>query len=282
MTNTHFVKNESGSSTKMTLKSHKLLTGAIALVFAAGLVSPAFALTIDTMDTCSNHPDWPPTFQLTADSGTTSDSFLCNGSDLEAIQDYRFVEAIWQSGSNDVMAQMNDGDGYLGLSSDILTDGDFYIRYFAGGAGLGGVDFTAGGGDRVVIDLIAADLGSDFTVTITDTEGNEASETQMTSGGAETLEFEFVNFVPVGDPVDFSSVDKLEINLDGVVNGDYAIDLIGVPQTKIGGTVGSMSTTTLLVAGAQSNMGLWSLALVGAVAVGAAVTYKVKSKKSEQ
>jgi hypothetical protein len=49
----------------------------------------------------------------------------------------------------------------------------------------------------------------------------------------------------------------------------------------IGGTVGSMSTTSLLVAGAQANMGLWSLALVGIVGAAAAITYKVKSK-SEQ
>jgi hypothetical protein len=49
----------------------------------------------------------------------------------------------------------------------------------------------------------------------------------------------------------------------------------------IGGTVGSMSTTSLLVAGAQANMGLWSLALVGVVGAAAAITYKVKSK-SEQ
>ena len=50
----------------------------------------------------------------------------------------------------------------------------------------------------------------------------------------------------------------------------------------IGGTVGSLDTATLLVAGAQANMGLWSLALVGIVAAGAAITYKLKSKKTEQ
>ena len=50
----------------------------------------------------------------------------------------------------------------------------------------------------------------------------------------------------------------------------------------IGGTVGSMSTTSLLVAGAQANMGLWSLALVGMVAAGAAITYKLKSKKTDK
>jgi len=50
----------------------------------------------------------------------------------------------------------------------------------------------------------------------------------------------------------------------------------------IGGTVGSMSTTSLLVAGAQANMGLWSLALVGIVGAGAAITYKIKSKKTKE
>jgi len=58
---------------------------------------------------------------------------------------------------------------------------------------------------------------------------------------------------------------------------------INLPESiPIGGAVGSMSTTSLLVAGAQANMGLWSLALVGMVAAGAAIIYKTKSKKTEQ
>ena len=49
----------------------------------------------------------------------------------------------------------------------------------------------------------------------------------------------------------------------------------------IGGTVGSMSTTSLLVAGAQANTGWGIIALVGAVAV-VGIAYKAKSKKTEQ
>ena len=56
----------------------------------------------------------------------------------------------------------------------------------------------------------------------------------------------------------------------------------GGGDRAIGGTVGSMSTTTLLVAGAQSNMGLWSFALVGLVGATAAIIYKTKSRKTEQ
>ena len=58
---------------------------------------------------------------------------------------------------------------------------------------------------------------------------------------------------------------------------------INAPENEpIGGTSIPVSTTTLLVAGAQANMGLWSLALVGMVAAGAAIIYKTKSKKTEQ
>jgi len=62
--------------------------------------------------------------------------------------------------------------------------------------------------------------------------------------------------------------------------GDLAFQL--TTDIPIGGTVGSLDTATLLVAGAQANMGLWSLALVGIVGAGAAITYKLKSKKTEQ
>jgi len=54
-----------------------------------------------------------------------------------------------------------------------------------------------------------------------------------------------------------------------------------VPDQPIGGISAPVSTTTLVVAAAQANMGLWSLALVGIVGTAAAITYKVKSK-SEQ
>ena len=55
-----------------------------------------------------------------------------------------------------------------------------------------------------------------------------------------------------------------------------------LPNGPIGGTVGSMSTMSLLVAGAQGSMGWWSLALVGMVAAGAVITYKLKSNKTDK
>jgi len=90
-------------------------------------------------------------------------------------------------------------------------------------------------------------------------------------------------------------MDGLTINFDGLVqnsSSDFTFNSISGPGTfenisticsqPIGGTVGSLDTATLLVAGAQANMGLWSLALVGMVAAGAAIIYKTKSKKTEK
>ena len=86
----------------------------------------------------------------------------------------------------------------------------------------------------------------------------------------------------------FEQFPKCETDFNSNCESDAA-DLIGqcirVSSDRfcpVGGTVGSMSTTSLLVAGAQANMGLWSLALVGIVGAAAAITYKLKSKKTKQ
>jgi len=95
--------------------------------------------------------------------------------------------------------------------------------------------------------------------------------------------------------INHGSVDADSLNNEGLVqnsSSDFTFNSIFGPGTfedisticdrPIGGTVGSLDTATLLVAGAQANMGLWSLALVGIVGAGAAIIYKTKSKKTEQ
>ena len=77
--------------------------------------------------------------------------------------------------------------------------------------------------------------------------------------------------------VEFDSICEEELEIYTAICLETADDGL----CPIGGTVGSMSTTTLLVAGAQSEMGLWSIALVGAVAVGA-IAYKVRANKPKQ
>jgi len=275
MSKLYFSKNETESfSTKRTSKySHKLLVGTLALVLVAGMVSPAFALTIDNFEVGATN--------ISADSGTPMASQSLGGLDAnQVIQGDRFTKVTYQGGPLAVMAdRVNLPPGVMAFSTDVGNTGLFELRYDAGGAGLGGIDLTANGGDRIIVDLRSADAGADVTVTIMDQSANTSDLSIMTVGGAEVLEFEFANF---SAGADFTDVDKIEVALQGVIEGDYSIDLIGIPQTMVGGTVGSMSTATLLVAGAQANMGLWSLVLVGAVGAGAAIIYKTKSKKTEQ
>jgi len=89
-------------------------------------------------------------------------------------------------------------------------------------------------------------------------------------------------------PGDLNLFDKNLFNsgtVSGVVlnEGGNIVKISTICSQPIGGTVGSMSTTSLLVAGAQANMGLWSLVLVGvAVAVGSGIVYKVKSNKTKE
>jgi len=62
---------------------------------------------------------------------------------------------------------------------------------------------------------------------------------------------------------------------------DQAYFTVGAKMVE-NGMVGSLDTATLLVAGAQANMGLWSLALIGIVGAGAAIIYKAKSYKTDK
>ena len=106
-------------------------------------------------------------------------------------------------------------------------------------------------------------------------QGAMLEETTVTNHGTFTS---VQSFFVVGESIFFNSGDFSNV----VTEGGSIVEIDSICDRPIGGTVGSMSTTSLLVAGAQANMGLWSLALVGMVAAGAAIIYKTKSKKTEQ
>jgi len=275
MSTVHVSKNNTESSSKMTLKSHKLLAGALSLVLVAGMLSPAFALTVDDFTSGAN--------DLTATDGSTTDSNTNTSLPAsETIGEARYVQVdgVFPEGAgSDVMARSNPPAGVMSFSSDPDSIGTFYLKWDADGAGLGGVDLTQDGGDRFLVKLQHADQNSDVKMVVMDQSAGSSEHTIMTGAGEQTLEFKFSDF---SAGADFTDVDKIELTVFGIDSGDYRIDYIDIPQRKVGGMVGSMDSATLMVAGAQSSMGLWGLALVGVVAIGAGITYKVKSKKSEQ
>ncbi len=70
----------------------------------------------------------------------------------------------------------------------------------------------------------------------------------------------------------------------GVVvdEGGSIVEISTICSQPIGGTVGSMDTVSLLVAGAQANMGLLTVALVSAVVAGVGIAYKAKTNKTHK
>ncbi len=74
--------------------------------------------------------------------------------------------------------------------------------------------------------------------------------------------------------------DTVEGSFEGIKQR-VTINFVPPRSLPIGGTVGSMDTVSLLVAGAQGNMGWWVIALVGAVAV-VGIAYKAKSNKTDK
>jgi len=287
MSKLYFSKNETESfSTKKTLNNtHKLLIGTLALVLVAGMASPAFALTIDNFNTGTEN--------LEAENDGDVESTTTTGLPAdETLGESRFTQVTNVAGGlGSSMAQLLPQPFPMSmvLSSDGNTASIFKLIYDADDAvlGLNGVDLTANGGNQILLDLLSADQGANIEICITDTDDDVSCLTVMVLDiiadplNAQVMTYLFANFDNLAN-IDFDSVKMIMVELPSNPAGDFIIDLIGVPQTMVGGTVGSMSTATLLVAGAQANMGLWSLAIVGAVGAGAAIIYKKKSKKTEQ
>ena len=276
------------TKSKMSLiKSHKLLTGVIALIFVAGMASPAFAqsITIDNFNTGTENLEAVNDGDV---ESTTTTGLPAN----ETIGEARFTQVTNIAGgfgSSMVVILPQPNPTVMVLSSDGSTASLFKLVYDADDAilGLNGVDLTTSGGDRIILDLLSADQGANIEICITDTDDDVSCQTVMVLDivadplNEQVMTYLFANFDNLAN-IDFDSVKMIMVELPSGPAGDFIIDLIAVPQTRVGGTVGSMSTTSLLVAGAQANMGLWSLALVGVVATGAAIIYKKKSNKTEQ
>ena len=280
MSKLDFSNNKKSISTKMTLNnSHKLLTGFLALVLVAGMTSPAFAaLNTDLEEATSVTTTEPVRALLVAeenvifDGGTADFNQRCELSissicaddfvletdsvltdvHLDVAQSEpgftaEFVYFIYEDDSGVPGALIQSGDGVNESKDAIDDEGNF--RYW--------IDLDnplpLEGGVTYWIALQTPDALLDSMFWWTTTPGFDNPLAIMFEPDVWTPNIFHLNFALTGDQ-----------------------------NIPIGGTSFPVSTTTLLVAGAQANMGLLSLALVGMVAAGAAITYKVKSKKTEQ
>ncbi len=132
--------------------------------------------------------------------------------------------------------------------------------------------------------------GEDRIGTITSVDGETKHfdldfPVALVPGQPYILELVSSNLEGTASSTDYPDGTSVFCNLVAETCGDAGFDLAFrtyfQPSILIGGTVGSLDTTTLLVAGAQANIGWWIIALVGVVAV-VGIAYKAKTKKTHK
>jgi len=215
-------------STKITFNNkHKLLTGLLALIFVAGMASPAYASLIgDTIHFKISNLNGPfcegdvvvvdpgvevincvssvPLIDLNGDSIWFESRVFANGESITALE-YEFTDLDWINSQGIITGIEFFGPNTLQMT--VFTFGDHSVT--------------------ISHDAFTLDCGQESSC-------------------------------------------LLEFHID--IDTDH----------PIGGTVGSLDTTSLLIAGAQANMGWWSIAMIGAVAIGAGIVFKVKSNKTNK
>ena len=252
------------------INTYKLFAGFLALVLVAGMTSPAFAAT----EHISN-----------------------GGFETGTFEDWTIIE----DGAGDWY--INDGTLFLsvvgGTSSPISGSFDAATDQFFFSKNMLSEPFT------VPIGLTSANVNWDDRIYNSQefSDPNQEARVEIRNAAGDTVLAAIWSTDPGDDSIQvgpnarsfdittiLQSLEGQDVRLcfleqDNLGNFNFIVDNISLTTETdkvIGGTVGSMDTATLLVAGAQANMGLWSLALVGIVGAAAAITYKVKSKKTEQ
>ena len=124
------------------------------------------------------------------------------------------------------------GRGFLDFDAgNVATRGTLELIYDDNGAGLGGVDLTAGGSYLAICAVFAgSDIPSSLSVTLTDTNSTSWTESQSLTIGECIVLLDLATFSAQG--VNTSLVDEIKITLVGATEGDYHIpvDARKVPE----------------------------------------------------
>jgi len=263
--------------------SYKLFAGFLALVLVAGMTSPAFAQTAPqqtdvSIDEALLSAEIAPLLEeanIVFDNGggPSPNNGWCYNSgsqDQTVAEDFFFPE------------NTSIGDFHF-LSfepSEQYTDDMYQYAIHADIAGLPGEVLAFGIGQNVGEEVFE----ERYHLVWFDLEETFLAEKDRKYWFALHVDFETCVGWTWGDSGlgDGTAVEINDPPLGWGPTSAHSWFLLSGADVPIGGTSFPVSTTTLLVAGAQANMGLLSLALVGMVAAGAAIIYKTKSKKTEQ
>ena len=255
------------------LKTHKLFAGFLALVLVAGMTSPAFAQE-------STIQEGSEPLILISQQNALEDLIYDNGGDPVPFSG-RFTDTNFIAFDDFVLtgsAILEDAHFVL----NVFEDWDGTIEYFVFTDDGGVPGELVGTGNAINIETEG--LGPDIMMVWFDLEEPIPLESNVTYWfGIHTGGFD--NFWVATTAVTGNlscSLFSADLSLADCGVFDLWFQLTGDTNPPIGGTSFPVSTTSLLVAGAQANMGLLSFALVGMVGAGAAIIYKTKSKKTEQ
>lgn len=225
--------------TKM-LRVKKGMFGVLAAAaLAAGAATQANAVLIDTFNA---DPD-----SLTSGAGPAGPSTTATA---EAIGGFRTIEILTSAGAglNTSAAVLAPIPGVYSHSEDALKSGSSKITWDANGAGLGGVDFTAGGDDRITMSILSIDQGNvDLILTVMDT-GAGVSTLLINNAGVGAFDALYANFVGTAD---FTDVNSVMLEVQAGVASDLVLDLV---ETTNRGGVPEPATLSLL--GLAGLMGL--------------------------
>ncbi|MGF1553176.1 MAG: hypothetical protein ACFBWO_11865 [Paracoccaceae bacterium] len=131
----------------------------LAATALAALPFGASALTIDTFETSQA--------VSAGNSGTVSGAGIIGGSRTLEVQ---------ANGTSDGRIDFF-GNNRFNATNETDSTGTFTLTYDAGGAGLGGIDFQADGSDVLAVRIFQNDQFSDYSFTLTDTDGDSDTVT---------------------------------------------------------------------------------------------------------
>ena len=211
--------------------------GLVIIVIACAMLmsaSQASAVVIDHFNVTQgnvNHLLRVSEFSETPEFFPQVDSFTDSVVSVDLLGGCRKVTLTWLTGNHggSAAASVFPANDYFNYSNTsgvtskvVLTyDGDNVTDGFAN------TDFTDGGGsDSILVRYIEADFGSTVIVTVYDGV-NVASQTLLSPSGASVQDFQFSGFSGGFTTANWQSINKVVVEIDGVIAGDYKIDLLG-------------------------------------------------------
>ncbi len=186
----------------------------------------AFAdIVIDDFSSIAAVNPWPAT-QMSL--GNTLITEISLGSVLGGVRQTTIFGDSFVSGSDAITVSINPTSGILDYDSTVGGDGALALIYSGFPTGLN-ADFSGDIGIRVVFSSFGFGLqepsSTPVTVALNDGTNNISRTVSVNSAGSQSLFFSFSLFSGIGT-FDLSTLDRVTVSIDPLVDADFSLDLI--------------------------------------------------------